>query len=142
MQRIRCEPKSTASCVREAAARIKIACRPLRAMLNFAEAARPGAPSVHEGIPNVFMEQPLYKGQDPRPVIEGAACAVEAAFSTTREPHLPLEPDAILAWPDADGVVIRGRSRISTAWPAEWRLCRSEERRVGKECRSRWSPYH
>src|SRR3712207_7214548 len=23
------------------------------------------------------------------------------------------------------------------AWP-----CRSEERRVGKECRSRWSPYH
>ena len=28
----------------------------------------------------------------------------------------------------ADGTVARG--------------CRSEERRVGKECRSRWSPYH
>ena len=77
---------NTRPVAREAAARIKVACRPLRAMLNFAEAARPGAPSVHEGIPNVFMEQPLYKGQDPRPVIEGAACAVEAAFSTTREP--------------------------------------------------------
>ena len=25
---------------------------------------------------------------------------------------------------------------------SELRLCRSEERRVGKECRSRWSPYH
>ena len=25
---------------------------------------------------------------------------------------------------------------------AGWQLCRSEERRVGKECRSRWSPYH
>ena len=24
----------------------------------------------------------------------------------------------------------------------EFELCRSEERRVGKECRSRWSPYH
>ena len=24
----------------------------------------------------------------------------------------------------------------------EWRRIRSEERRVGKECRSRWSPYH
>src|ERR1035437_2553462 len=24
----------------------------------------------------------------------------------------------------------------------EWRYFRSEERRVGKECRSRWSPYH
>src|SRR2546422_11419076 len=28
-----------------------------------------------------------------------------------------------------------------TAWYAHW-LPRSEERRVGKECRSRWSPYH
>ena len=26
--------------------------------------------------------------------------------------------------------------------PTETELCRSEERRVGKECRSRWSPYH
>ena len=25
---------------------------------------------------------------------------------------------------------------------AGWFLGRSEERRVGKECRSRWSPYH
>ena len=24
----------------------------------------------------------------------------------------------------------------------EWFKTRSEERRVGKECRSRWSPYH
>ena len=23
-----------------------------------------------------------------------------------------------------------------------FKKCRSEERRVGKECRSRWSPYH
>src|SRR5256885_12941560 len=27
-------------------------------------------------------------------------------------------------------------------WMAKRRLARSEERRVGKECRSRWSPYH
>src|SRR5256885_6293892 len=27
-------------------------------------------------------------------------------------------------------------------WIAPDRLIRSEERRVGKECRSRWSPYH
>ena len=26
--------------------------------------------------------------------------------------------------------------------PDKYCLCRSEERRVGKECRSRWSPYH
>ena len=28
------------------------------------------------------------------------------------------------------------------AWDAGTRIVRSEERRVGKECRSRWSPYH
>src|SRR5579875_888278 len=32
----------------------------------------------------------------------------------------------------------RGRSTLS----ANRRIPRSEERRVGKECRSRWSPYH
>src|SRR2546429_6541892 len=26
--------------------------------------------------------------------------------------------------------------------PVEFTISRSEERRVGKECRSRWSPYH
>ena len=30
-------------------------------------------------------------------------------------------------------------SRINTRLEQGWR---SEERRVGKECRSRWSPYH
>src|SRR2546430_17717290 len=32
-------------------------------------------------------------------------------------------------------------SRASSGGPAR-RAARSEERRVGKECRSRWSPYH
>src|SRR5204863_3568849 len=34
----------------------------------------------------------------------------------------------------------RGRRRRGAA--AIHAACRSEERRVGKECRSRWSPYH
>src|SRR2546430_3075976 len=33
------------------------------------------------------------------------------------------------------------RALSTGAWRAE-RIVRSEERRVGKECRSRWSPYH
>ena len=32
------------------------------------------------------------------------------------------------------------RQLIAQRYPAD--LLRSEERRVGKECRSRWSPYH
>ena len=37
---------------------------------------------------------------------------------------------------EADGLV--SRATFAEVPP----LCRSEERRVGKECRSRWSPYH
>src|SRR5258708_22525056 len=32
------------------------------------------------------------------------------------------------------------RTQVDAFWDAG--LARSEERRVGKECRSRWSPYH
>src|SRR2546430_2729649 len=33
---------------------------------------------------------------------------------------------------------------VGVLWSLDvsWRIARSEERRVGKECRSRWSPYH
>src|SRR5439155_9739312 len=31
---------------------------------------------------------------------------------------------------------------IQVIFPSHLSLSRSEERRVGKECRSRWSPYH
>ena len=45
-----------------------------------------------------------------------------------------------------DGSAIEGFSRISEsdtiAMPDPSTTTRSEERRVGKECRSRWSPYH
>src|SRR2546425_4927787 len=46
----------------------------------------------------------------------------------------------ILDLPDNLGVghlfcVVQGKDPLSEK-------CRSEERRVGKECRSRWSPYH
>ena len=33
-------------------------------------------------------------------------------------------------------------SPIGSAFKLSTELVRSEERRVGKECRSRWSPYH
>ena len=36
----------------------------------------------------------------------------------------------------------RSRSSRSSSSRAGAKLSRSEERRVGKECRSRWSPYH
>src|SRR5574339_693482 len=44
--------------------------------------------------------------------------------------RVPVEPPA------------RDRARLHLARAARSRARRSEERRVGKECRSRWSPYH
>src|SRR2546426_10252654 len=43
-----------------------------------------------------------------------------------------------------DGLALRARDRIRSLRVALSRAVRlrSEERRVGKECRSRWSPYH
>src|SRR2546430_15522316 len=58
------------------------------------------------------------------------------------------DPKTVRAFPQAlpDGVINRGRpGRTSERIPAERGIVaplRSEERRVGKECRSRWSPYH
>ena len=49
--------------------------------------------------------------------------------------------DTQLQSPDASEVAfskLPGTTNVKVTWP----VVRSEERRVGKECRSRWSPYH
>ena len=57
--------------------------------------------------------------------------------------YLALSEDDIASSPD----LMMGMSMLMLLladYPASryWYLLRSEERRVGKECRSRWSPYH
>ena len=55
-----------------------------------------------------------------------------------------------LSWQDyfmANAELISKRSTCDRAFVGavlvkDKRIIRSEERRVGKECRSRWSPYH
>src|SRR5205807_7614469 len=72
-------------------------------------------------------------------------------FFSSRRRHTRLQGD----WssdvcssdlpPIALGATSRARSAVvggAGASAAAARLHRSEERRVGKECRSRWSPYH
>ena len=43
---------------------------------------------------------------------------------------------------EVDTVVMIDNSFIASRWRNIQKVRRSEERRVGKECRSRWSPYH
>ena len=41
-----------------------------------------------------------------------------------------------------DETVWLNRQQIAALFNRDIKTIRSEERRVGKECRSRWSPYH
>src|SRR5256886_9498034 len=44
---------------------------------------------------------------------------------------------------DAEGNLLTSNPETSGRYHSSWlSMMRSEERRVGKECRSRWSPYH
>src|SRR3712207_7247019 len=56
-----------------------------------------------------------------------------SAFTPAIDRTAPVQPPR-----DAAPV----RAVEAAAAPAQRPLERSEERRVGKECRSRWSPYH
>ena len=53
--------------------------------------------------------------------------------------HVTTELADSLALPEVDAVILCTPTQMHAAQAIE---CRSEERRVGKECRSRWSPYH
>ena len=48
--------------------------------------------------------------------------------------YMPMVPEALFA--------MYACARIGAIHSVVFGLCRSEERRIGKECRSRWSPYH
>src|SRR2546429_1583492 len=66
-----------------------------------------------------------------------ALCVVAIA-----RPALPLaaQQGGPLPAPPAGTITASGPATQSSTGPRE--PTRSEERRVGKECRSRWSPYH
>ena len=101
---------NTRRLAREAARRVSLSCIALPTVPDFAAAAS-GTTRLHPETPNVFLEQPLYKGHDPRPLLDQAAFVAECGFSTVREPHLPLEPECIRAWPEAGGVSLCGKSQ-------------------------------
>ena len=69
------------------------------------------------------------------------ALAVVSSAVSARELRQPaLKSQAALVVDQQSGEILLGKNMESKLPIAS--LTRSEERRVGKECRSRWSPYH
>ena len=69
-------------------------------------------------------------------ILVGALCA-----------SMVLSASQSVAWSESNSMTAEAGSaeagsEESAADTAEAETSRSEERRVGKECRSRWSPYH
>ena len=61
----------------------------------------------------------------------------------TRDTDYTVKAKAALAMlPSHDFVAVHIYAPHDAAQDGDWEAKRSEERRVGKECRSRWSPYH
>ncbi len=90
---------------REAAKKVKQNLEILPAYMSYLEAVLPNALQLQEQLPNFYMEQPLYKGQDTADVIEDADIVVEGSFYSSREPHLPIEPDTVQGYYEADGTL-------------------------------------
>ncbi len=98
---------------RAAANHVNIEYTQKKPMLNFLEAVAQNAEQIHEGIENVYMELPLYKGEDTKELLKNENLIVaEGSFSTTRQPHLPIEPDVIQAYPHGDGVAIQCKTQF------------------------------
>lgn len=64
-----------------------------------------GDVEIHPGISNMLLRTPVQKGAFAKESIDSAAFSVEGSFSTTREPHLTIEPEVGQAYPDDDGGV-------------------------------------
>jgi aldehyde oxidoreductase len=90
---------------RAAAEKVKQNLEVLPAYMTFPEAAMPNAIQLHADMPNVYLEQPVFKGRDTAEVFEEAPIVAEGSFHSQHEPHLPLEPDVVQAYWGSDGMM-------------------------------------
>ena len=61
---------------------------------------------IHPGTPNVYYIQKIAKGGETKPIFKKADVVVEGSYYTSRQPHLPIEPDCGFAYIDDDGKLI------------------------------------
>src|SRR6266705_6205640 len=93
----------------------------------------PGPSNVHPRVLQAMLS-PMLGHLDPDfwPVLDHVRAMLRLVLGTTHPWTLPLS---------ATGTAGMEAAFCNVVEPGD-RVIRSEERRVGKECRSRWSPYH
>lgn len=98
---------------RAAAKYVKMDYEELPAVMSVPEALAPGAAEVHDGFPNQYISQPVYRGaEDIDEVIENSAYSVSGSFHTSRQPHLSMEGDIVIAYRDEqDRLTIQSKSQ-------------------------------
>ncbi|HLW47850.1 MAG TPA: xanthine dehydrogenase family protein molybdopterin-binding subunit [bacterium] len=85
---------------------------PLPGVFDVERALEPDAPRVHDERDNLLMHWKLRRG-DAADALRRADVVVEGTYRTQRVDHAYLEPEAGVAWTDADGVInIRSSSQV------------------------------
>jgi len=85
-----------------AAEKVKVDLETLPAYMNLLAAKAPDAIEIHPGTPNHYFTQKLAKGDDTAPIFEKADVVVEESVISSRQPHMPIEPDVGFAYYDDD----------------------------------------
>jgi aldehyde oxidoreductase len=88
---------------RAAAKKVKLDLEILPAYMSGEAAMAPDAIEIHPGVPNVYYEQGVKKGEDTKPLMETAEYVVETETYCSRQPHLHLEPDCGCAYFEDNG---------------------------------------
>src|ERR1044072_7775701 len=111
-------------------------------------AAQPPAPAQQPTPPQQPATRPAEEGRGGQRGGERGAPPAGQPAAPPAKPLVPVATNTVNANPDAyygQGVTITAavdQVLSKSAFAVDQRRLRSEERRVGKECRSRWSPYH
>lgn len=93
----------TEKIAREAAKLVKVELEQLPEYMSAPAAMAEDAMEIHPGTPNVYFTQKVAKGQDTAPIFDSADVVVEGDYFTSRQPHLPIEPDVGFAYQNDEG---------------------------------------
>ena len=88
---------------REAAKMVRVDLEILPSYMSAPAAAAPDAMEIHPGVPNVYYEQGIVKGDETAPLMAQAAYVAENEYYCSRQPHLTIEPDCGNAYFDEEG---------------------------------------